>query len=73
MEINHQQLKNIELKKALLCPKCREAFGYRVRRGILFKTILIALPVTRYYCYTCKQKRYVWKQSNTIRAGLNVN
>jgi len=43
------------------CPKCKAEFGYRVRRALVFKTIFNWLPLKRYYCYRCKNKRYVWR------------
>lgn len=59
-EIEEQGLENKQLRKAPLCPKCKVELSHRVRRGMLFKSVLKWLPVRRYYCYKCKRKHYVW-------------
>ncbi len=58
--ITEQDPENKDFKKWPLCPKCKVKLGPRVHRPLLFKTLLGFLPLKRYYCYQCKQKKYVW-------------
>lgn len=48
-----------EIKKTVVCPKCKSPVYSRARRSMLVKTFLFWLPVKRYNCYKCKSKPYI--------------
>lgn len=58
--INEKHSFEKKLRKALICPRCKNEVDTRIHRGFIVKTLFFWLPLKRYICYGCRRKTYKW-------------
>jgi transposase-like protein len=57
--LQDQTQKKKAVKSYPVCPKCKRKMDIRITRSIFVKIFLFWLPIRRYKCSNCGNKRHV--------------